>query len=74
MQAAPLYAGFFIAWRFFRGKVGGGPLFGGELYGLFIKIFFYMFRNFLISICYKRRYVPYPDSNGAAHPAMMPFI
>lgn len=53
MQAAPLYAGFFIAWRFFRGKVGGGPLFGGELYGLFIKIFFYMFRNFLISICYK---------------------
>jgi hypothetical protein len=74
MQAAPLYAGLFIAWRFFRRKIGEVPLFARELFGLFVKMFFYVFRNFLISICYKWRYVPYPDSNGAAHPAMMPFI
>lgn len=53
MQAAPLYAGLFIAWRFFRGKIGEVPLFARELFGLFVKMFFYVFRNFLISICYK---------------------
>ncbi|MBB1614243.1 hypothetical protein A9978_17480 [Pseudomonas sp. UMC65] len=40
MQAAPLYAGLFIAWRFFRGKIGEVPLFARELFGLFVKIFF----------------------------------
>ena len=37
MQAAPLYAGLFIAWRFFRGKIGEVPLFARELFGLFVK-------------------------------------
>ncbi len=47
MQTAPPYAGLFIAWRFFRGNVGGVPLFGGELYGAFIKMFYVCLGIFL---------------------------
>ncbi|ASE24605.1 hypothetical protein D3X12_14035 [Pseudomonas protegens] len=47
MQTASLYAGLFIAWRFFRGKVGEDPLFARELFGLFIKMFSVCFGIFL---------------------------